>query len=192
MNHNNATASSSIKQVYAGYGQKRSGFPLKTYLSFLSGYNVMLAGLVFLGKSVSKEEKAVSIQDLILWGVAAHKLSRIITKDVVTSPIRAPFTRYEELLGYGEVQEDGRGRGLRQVVGELLSCNYCADPWVALGFGYGLDRAPRQTRFLMKFFSAIALADFLHVFYETTRTRGNVLTLREEKLEHECKQLGAA
>jgi hypothetical protein len=42
----------------------------------------------------------------------------------------------------------------------------------------------------LKFFSAIALADFLHVFYETTRTHGNVLTLREESLER--KQHDAA
>lgn len=188
------SASSSIKKVFTGYGQKRAGFPLKTYFSFVSVYNLLLGTLVVAGRLSSKskdDEGALTTQDMILWGVAAHKLSRIITKDVVTAPIRAPFTKYEELLGYGEVQEDGRGRGVRQVIGDLLSCNYCADPWVALALGYGLDKAPNQTRFLLKFFSAIALADFLHVFYETTRTRGNVLTLREERLEREGRETAA-
>jgi len=182
-----------MTSVYAGYGQKRAGFPLKTYFSFMSVYNLLLGALVLTGRVSSKtsnKEESVSIPDMILWGVASHKLSRIITKDVVTAPIRAPFTRYEELLGYGEVREDGRGKGVRLVVGDLLSCNYCADPWVALALGYGLKRAPHQTRFLLKFFSAIALADFLHVIYETTRTRGNVLTLHEERLEREGR--GAA
>jgi hypothetical protein len=181
-------ATNQLKKVYAGYGQKRAGFPLKTYFSFVSFYNFMLGALLLTGKVCNcspGDEEELSIEDMILWGVASHKLSRIITKDVVTAPIRAPFTKYEELLGYGEVQEDARGKGFRLVVGDLLSCNYCADPWVALAFGYGLDKAPRQTRFLLKFFSAVALADFLHVFYETTRTRGNVLTLREEKLSRE-------
>lgn len=185
-----AQASNQLKKVYAGYGQKRAGFPLKTYFSFVSFYNFMLGALLLTGKVCNcsrGDEEELSVQDMLLWGVASHKLSRIITKDVVTAPIRAPFTKYEELLGYGEVQEDARGKGFRQVVGDLLSCNYCADPWVALAFGYGLDKAPRQTRFLLKFFSAIALADFLHVFYETTRTRGNVLTLREERLAREGK-----
>src|SRR4051812_7980803 len=39
-------------------------------------------------------------RDILLLGVATHKLSRIITKDAVTSFLRAPFTRYDEPLGY--------------------------------------------------------------------------------------------
>lgn len=191
LNSSGNSSGSSIKKVFTGYGQKRAGFPLKTYFGFISAYNLLLGALVVAGRLSSKKDEkdgALSTQDMILWGVASHKLSRIITKDVVTAPIRAPFTRYEELLGYGEVQEDARGRGVRLVIGDLISCNYCADPWVALALGYGLDKAPNQTRFLLKFFSAIALADFLHVFYETTRTRGNVLTLREERLAREGKE----
>ena len=60
--------------------------------------------------------------DLLLAGVATHKLSRLLTKDRVTSFIRAPFTRYEQPAGHGEVEEEPRGSGLRLAIGELLVC----------------------------------------------------------------------
>lgn len=34
------------------------------------------------------------IQDLIILTLGTHKLSRTLTKDAVTSPLRAPFTHY--------------------------------------------------------------------------------------------------
>ena len=48
---------------------------------------------------------------MLLFGIATHKIGRIITKDWVTSPIRAPFTRYEESVGGGEVKEQSRAKG---------------------------------------------------------------------------------
>jgi Protein of unknown function (DUF1360) len=33
--------------------------------------------------------------DLLTIGVASHKVSRLIGKDKVTAPLRAPFTEYE-------------------------------------------------------------------------------------------------
>lgn len=37
----------------------------------------------------------LSAQDVVLAGVATHKLSRLIAKDNVTSFLRAPFTRFQ-------------------------------------------------------------------------------------------------
>ena len=34
------------------------------------------------------------VQDLVILTMGTHKLSRTLTKDAVTSPLRAPFTRY--------------------------------------------------------------------------------------------------
>ncbi len=134
--------------------------------------------------SNSKDPYYVELRDLVLTGVATHKLARMITKDEITSFIRAPFTRYQESLGYGEVNESVRTvGGAEQVLGELLSCNYCMSVWVGLGFLWGMKTYPRETRALATFFSAVTLSDFLHVAYEEKRTRANVLTLREEKMD---------
>ena len=64
-------------------------------------------------------------------GIATHKLSRLITKDWVTSPFRAPFTKFKEADGVGEVTEEARGTGMQQAIGELVTCPWCVGPWVA-------------------------------------------------------------
>jgi hypothetical protein len=52
-----------------------------------------------------------SAADIALAGIATHKVTRLIAKDRVTSFIRAPFTRYQEPAGHGELEEAARGTG---------------------------------------------------------------------------------
>ena len=58
-------------------------------------------------------------------------MARLLTKDTVVSPIRAPFTRFEGPGGPSEVNERVRGRGWRHAIGELITCPFCAGEWVA-------------------------------------------------------------
>ncbi len=44
-------------------------------------------------------------------GMATHKVSCPLTKDKVTSFLRAPFTRFQGANGHGEVEEQPRGTG---------------------------------------------------------------------------------
>ena len=46
--------------------------------------------------------------------VRGYKASRLLTKDSVTSPLRTPFSRFDEETGMGEVNESIRGQGARQ------------------------------------------------------------------------------
>jgi Protein of unknown function (DUF1360) len=107
----------------------------------------------------------VRLADIALVGVATHKLARRVTKDSVTSPLRAPFTRYEGLAGPAELKEGVRGTGVRKAVGELISCPFCISQWMATGFTFGLLTAPRATRWAASVFSSLALADFLQFAY---------------------------
>ena len=107
----------------------------------------------------------VPLPDVLLLGAASHKISRLLAKDKVTSPIRAPFTRYEEHAGPAEVEEEPRGRGLQRTVGEMISCPYCLDVWVAAALSAGLVVLPRPRRFVCTVFSAVALSDFLQGAY---------------------------
>jgi hypothetical protein len=101
--------------------------------------------------------------DVALSGVATYKISRLLTKDRVTSVLRAPFTRYQGPAGPSEVSEEPRGRGMRLALGELLVCPYCVGQWVAGALAVGMLAAPRTTRFVAGTFTSYALADALQM-----------------------------
>ncbi|HXV91794.1 MAG TPA: DUF1360 domain-containing protein, partial [Pseudonocardia sp.] len=91
---------------------------------------------------------------------------RTLSKNAVTSPLRAPFTRYSGKGGPAEVMEEVRAAsGVRHSIGELLSCPFCLDVWIATGFAIGLVFAPRFTRLVAGTFTALTGADFLHLAY---------------------------
>jgi hypothetical protein len=100
--------------------------------------------------------------DLALLSVATYKLSRLIAKDRVTSFLRAPFTRYKgESDRPGEVDEEPRGRGLQQALGELLVCPYCLAQWVGTGLLATYIREPRLARTVASAFTIVAASDML-------------------------------
>lgn len=101
----------------------------------------------------------------MLSAVATHKLSRLITKDPVTSPLRAPFTRYQGQSGPAELQEEVRGTGARKAVGELITCPFCIDMWVATGLVAGFVFLPRVTRLAIDTLAVLAGADLLQFGY---------------------------
>jgi hypothetical protein len=89
----------------------------------------------------------------------------------VTSPLRAPFTRYAEPGGAAEVNEEVRDQGssLRHSVGELVSCPFCLAVWVATGLTGGLVLAPRLTRLTATALTATAASDFLQMAYSIAK-----------------------
>ncbi len=103
--------------------------------------------------------------DLALLALATHKLSRTVSRDAVTSPFRAPFARFEGSASPGEVEEEVAGSGARHAIGELITCPFCMDQWIASGFVIGLAAAPRFTRFVASVFAVRAGADLLQFGY---------------------------
>jgi uncharacterized protein DUF1360 len=104
--------------------------------------------------------------DLALGVLATHKLARLVSKDKVTSAVRAPFTRYEGEGGPAEVRESARGHGLRRAIGELLSCPYCLGLWIAAAYTAGMAVAPRPTRWVASVFTIQLGSDVLQVGYK--------------------------
>ena len=96
--------------------------------------------------------------DVALIGVATHKFSRMAAKDKVTSPFRAPFSRFLEKGSPGEIEEESRGTGVQKAIGDLVTCPYCLSPWIAAVLGFGLLRVPSTTRFICGLFSSIAIS----------------------------------
>ena len=141
--------------------------PLGGYVLVMTTFAAVvgLAGLAaaLTGRGLPRR---IAPYDLALITTGTHKLSRMSSKDAVTSPLRAPFTRYRGTGGPAEVMEEPRDDSpLRHAVGELLSCPFCLDMWVGTGFTIGLLFLPRFTRFVAATFTALTGADFLHLLY---------------------------
>jgi hypothetical protein len=100
---------------------------LSGYADSMAVYAASVTGLLALGRATGRElPEHYSLRDLTLGGIATHKLTRLLSRASVTSPLRAPFTEFEQAAGSGEHVEKPRdGRGLRHTVGELLTCPFC-------------------------------------------------------------------
>jgi hypothetical protein len=159
--------------VAAGYAPPRSAPPLRYYGVLVALFNAGFgASLYAITRSGRELPERMSAQDLLLLAVASHKLSRVITKDKVTSVVRAPFTRYEDRGGPAEVEERARGTGVRHAIGELLTCPFCLDQWTASAFTLGLVAAPRTTRLIASVFTITAASDFLQIAYKAAESQG--------------------
>lgn len=154
-------------RVFEGY--HGGGMPLGGYAALVGAYTTIFGGIGAL-LARSRRLPRLSPGDIALAGVATHKLTRILTRDWVTIPLRAPFTEFVESSGSGEVEEKARGTGIRRALGDLLTCNYCTGPWIAGALVAGMAAAPRATRAIASVFAAVAVSDFLHEGYENLRS----------------------
>jgi hypothetical protein len=159
-----STAEVTVPDPTAGYapGEQR---PIASYAVLTGAFFVALGGALAAARASGRELDRPSALDLAMHGLATQKVSRLIAKDKVTSFLRAPFTRYQESSGQGELEEAPRGAGVRYAVGELLVCPYCLAQWVAGGIAVGQVFAPRTTRFLSAMWAAQAIADGVQVAY---------------------------
>ena len=155
-----------IQRGYAG----RQDRPLGGYSVIVGAYVTALGALTGLGRvRGARLPDRVCVQDTVLLCVATHKASRLLAKDAVTSPLRAPFTRYEEPAGEGEVNESVRGTGVQHAVGELLTCPFCLAVWISGGLTAGLVLAPRATRLVLTALTAIAGSDAIQLVYDRAK-----------------------
>ncbi len=156
-----------------GYAPSEKRPPLLSYLGFMSIFGALVAAALALAKRQGRElpDRAPAGQ-LLLVGTASHKVSRILAKDKVAAPLRAPFTELEGKGGPAELEERSRGSGTRKAIGELLICPFCLGLWVIAAFSVGLLFAPRVTRFVASLFAALTIADFLQIAYKAAEEKG--------------------
>jgi hypothetical protein len=149
--------------------------PLGAYMTLTGGFAAAFAASLWAAKRSRGElPERLDLWDLVAAGLATHKLSRLIAKERATAFLRAPFVRYQEGTGQGEVSEEPRGTGLQLAIGELLVCPYCLGQWVASGFAVGLVAAPRLTRLATFIFTAETIADFLQLAYFAAEGRASL------------------
>jgi hypothetical protein len=107
--------------------------------------------------------------DVVLLGVATYKTSRLLSRDRITSFVRAPFTRRADEGEASEVIDEPRGDGLRRAVGDLLSCPFCTSAWTAGTLVCSYAAAPRLTRLVCGGLGALTVADWLQYAWTWTQ-----------------------
>lgn len=150
---------------FAGHSPQRER-PLGGYAVLMGTFTVLAVGFgAWFHRSGRELPDSISARDLALVTVASHKTSRLITRDRVTSAVRAPFTEFQDDAGPGEVNERARGRGLRRAVGELLVCPYCLGMWVSGAMTASLLVFPRFTRWFAAVLVSFFGSEVLHMAY---------------------------
>jgi hypothetical protein len=145
--------------------------PFGGYAVLAAVFGALFAGFLLVAGRRDKLPERYDARDLVLLAAATYKASRLIAKDRVTSFIRAPFTRFEDDTGHGEVDEKARGRGVQRALGELVICEYCLAQWVAAAFIAGHAMAPRATRATAAVFAVFGLSDYMQLAYSNVEER---------------------
>jgi hypothetical protein len=161
-------AAQRVQRAYAGDEDR----PIGGYLVVMGVYGSLAGGLVLVGKATGvRLPGRWTLGDVAMLGVATFKASRLLSKDAVTSALRAPFTKFEGPAGDGEVNESVRGTGVQHALGELLICPFCISVWVGSALGAGMVFVPRLTRLAAFLLTAFAGSDALHLIYDTAKQR---------------------
>ncbi|ANB07799.1 hypothetical protein SAM40697_3841 [Streptomyces ambofaciens] len=140
--------------------------PLRGYLAAMTAFGVYTAGWATAVKVRGRPLPDRPVPwDVALTAVATFRLSRLLSKASVTSPLRAPFTTFQGPQGPAELHEEARSEGAKDTVGELVTCPFCMSVWVASTLTAGQLLWPRATRTAMGALTALAGADALQLTY---------------------------
>jgi hypothetical protein len=135
------------------------------HLTTLGVYAGTVATVTMLARARGASVPSISAWDTARMALATYKGARLLSKDKVTAPLRAPFTQRAGDGEANEVNDQPRGDGARETIGELMSCPFCIGQWLATALTVGLIFAPRGTRLVASTLAATAGADFLHHAY---------------------------
>ncbi|WNE98553.1 DUF1360 domain-containing protein [Streptomyces luomodiensis] len=140
--------------------------PLGGYLAAMAGFGEYTAAwAVAVRRSGSELPERPEPWDVALTALATFRLSRLLSRASVTSPLRAPFTRYHGPQGPAELREEATSEDGKETIGELLTCPFCMSVWVASTLTAGQLLWPRATRTAMGALAALAGADALQLAY---------------------------
>jgi hypothetical protein len=145
-----------------------------TYGPLLVGYAAMAAALLVGARRLGPSPiPRPELSDAMLIGLGTFKLSRLVAKEKVLQPVRAPFVEHAEPGQGTEVNSEPGGTGLRRAVGELLTCPFCVSVWIGTIFVAGFAVAPRAVRLVTAGLAALVVADASQYAYTGIRDRAS-------------------
>jgi hypothetical protein len=134
-----------------------------------------LAAAGALARALDRDPEEHTPLDLAALALATFKAARTLSGDEVTSFLRAPFVEGHAHEGGEEPLENG---GMRQAIGELVTCSRCIGTWVAAGLGATQIVAPRFGRIVTWSLGAAGLNDFLQAGFAALANKSNKLEER--------------
>ena len=150
--------------------------------------NVVWAGLLtaLLGATARDGKPGPSGSELPVLGLATFTLTKAVAKEKVGVWAREPLV---------EPGEDGdrrpRGRGLRYVLGELVTCPRCLGTWSSLGLvGLQVVR-PREGRIVARILAAAAINDGLQTGFTLLCAKANATQSGADVAESQARHIKA-
>jgi hypothetical protein len=149
--------------------------PYASYAALMATFAGGLAGAGALARVLGREPAEHTALDLAVLAFASFKASRTVARDEVTSFVRAPFVEGEAHSGEGE---EPAGDGMRQAIGELVTCSRCIGTWVAAGLTATQILSPRFGRVLTWSLAAAGLNDYLQAGFAGLTAKANEVEAR--------------
>jgi hypothetical protein len=137
-----------------------------------------LAGAGALARVLDRDPHEHTTLDLAALALATFKAARTLSDDEVTSFLREPFVEGRAHEGGEDPRETG---GMRQAIGELVTCSRCIGTWIAAGLGATQIIAPRFGRLLTWTLGAAGLNDFLQASFAALANKSNELEQRADQ-----------
>jgi hypothetical protein len=156
-------------RLFAGYSDEEQ--PFEGYMTLVSIFGSAMAIGLLAASRRGRLPDHLQVEEIAAMALATHKIARLLTKDAVTSFLRAPFVRLDRRSGSNSLKEQPRGAGLQRSIGELVTCPECTGQWVAGALLIGTLHAPRLTRSVTSLYSALAAADLLQFVYAGLKDR---------------------
>lgn len=149
--------------------------PYSAYASIVAVFAGGLAGAGALARLLDRDPREDTALDLVVLAAATFKGARTISRDEVTSFLRAPFVEGEAHEGGEEPKETG---DIQQAIGELVTCSRCIGTWVAAGLAATEILAPRTGRMLTRSLAVAGANDFLQAAFAALTNKSNELERR--------------
>ena len=149
--------------------------PYAAYAAIMAAFCGGLAAAGLLARALDRDPYEHTTLDLVTLALATYKGARTLSRDEVTSFHREPFVEGRAHEGGEDPLETG---GMRQAVGELVTCSRCVGTWVAAGLGATQIIAPRFGRLLAWTLGAAGLNDFLQAGFAALTSKSNEIEER--------------
>jgi uncharacterized protein DUF1360 len=149
--------------------------PYGAYAVLMGSFVGGLAGAGALARALDRDPYEHTTLDLAALALGTFKAARTLTNDEVTSFLREPFVEGRAHEGGEDPRATG---GMRQAIGELVTCSRCSGTWVAAGLGATQIIAPRFGRLLTWTLGAAGLNDFLQASFAALANKSNELEQR--------------
>ena len=142
-------------------GPDQGGDPagLEGRLLKLTLVGTFLSSVVLVGRDRTVHAP-LAVRDLFLLGLASHRIGRMVAFERVAEPFRAPFTATVPDESGADETVVARGKGVRWVLGELLSCPTCVATWSALALTIGRRMLPGPTQMLVNVLAVVGVSEF--------------------------------